>query len=79
MVYIVLYNGLDGWDIESSYDNQKEAKERVGFLRSLKLRLSPYIQEIELGETYLTLDIVEELHEKNIRRTIKSLKEDVSW
>jgi len=79
MVYIVMYNGVDGWEIESVWDNHKEAKERVGFIRSLKLRMSPYIQEMELGNKTITLEIAREVQQKNIRRTIKSLKEDVVW
>jgi hypothetical protein len=79
MVYIVMYSGLDGWEIESAHTDIQSAKERVKFIRSLKLRMSPYIQEMELGTTTLTQEIAKEIHEKNIRRTIKSLKSDVAW
>jgi hypothetical protein len=79
MVYIVMYSGLDGWEIESAHNDIQEAKERVKFIRSLKLRMSPYVQEMELGTTTLTLEIAKEIHEKNTRKTIKSLKDDVVW
>ena len=41
--------------------------------------MSPYVQEMELGTTTLTLEIAKEIHEKNTRKTIKSLKDDVVW
>ncbi len=79
MVYIVMYDGLDGWEAESVYNSLELAKVRLEFIRSLKLRVSPYIQEIEIGDKNLTLEIAQEIQERDIRRTIKSLKSDVVW
>jgi recombinational DNA repair ATPase RecF len=79
MVYIVMYDGLDGWEVESVYNSLELARIRLEFIRSLKLRVSPYIQEIEIGDKTLTLEIAKEIQEKNTRKTIKSLKADVVW
>jgi recombinational DNA repair ATPase RecF len=74
-----MYDGLDGWEVESVYNSLELARIRLEFIRSLKLRVSPYIQEIEIGDKTLTLEIAKEIQEKNIRKTIKSLKADVVW
>lgn len=76
MVYIVMYNK---GQIESVWSTRKEANMRREWIRSLKLRVSPYVQGMEFGECNLTIDIARDIQQKNIHKTIKSLKADVSW